>query len=40
MSDFFGPGIKLPAKIPNDTPLRLVLSSEVPIAGLPTTLIG
>lgn len=40
VSDFFGPGIKLPPKIPNDTPLRLVLSSEVPIAGLPTALIG
>lgn len=39
VSDFFGPGIKLPARIPNDTPLRLVISSEMSVAGMPTALI-
>ncbi len=37
-SDFFAPGIKLPAAIPNDRPIRLVLSSEAPIEGLPSEL--
>ncbi len=35
LRDFFGPGIKLPAAIPGDKPIRLVLSSESLIAGLP-----
>jgi hypothetical protein len=35
LRDFFGPGIRLPAAIPGDKPIRLVLSSESPIAGLP-----
>lgn len=35
-SEFFSPGIKLPAAIPNDRPFRLVLSSEAPIKELPT----
>lgn len=35
VSDFFGTGIKLPAKVPNDKPLRLVLTSDVPLAGMP-----
>ena len=36
--DFFAPGIRLPARIPYDTSLRLVLSSTAEIAGLPTEL--
>jgi hypothetical protein len=32
---FFSPGIKLPAAIPGDRRLRLRLSAEVPIVGLP-----
>lgn len=38
LRDLLWPGLKLPAVVPYDTPLRLVLSSEVPIAGLPTHL--
>ncbi len=37
---FFMPGIKLPAAIPYDSAIRLVLSSEGPIAGLPPELPG
>jgi hypothetical protein len=33
---FFSPGIKLPPRIPGDRPIRLRLSSEMPLAGLPT----
>ena len=36
LRNFFGPGIKVPAAIPYDRPLRLMLSSEAPVAGLPT----
>lgn len=32
---FFAPGIRLPAAIPGDRPIRLDLSSEAAIAGLP-----
>ena len=39
LRDFFGPGIKVPAAIPGDKPLRLVLSSESPIAGLPSEIL-
>ena len=34
--EFFYPGIKLPAAIPGAGPLRLVLTSDAPLAGLPT----
>ncbi|HSW00638.1 MAG TPA: hypothetical protein VLI39_10730 [Sedimentisphaerales bacterium] len=34
LRDFFGPDIRLPAAVPYD-PIRLVLSSEMPLAGLP-----
>jgi hypothetical protein len=32
---FFGPGIKLPARIPHDRPLRLRIASEAPVVGMP-----
>lgn len=35
LRDFFFPGIKLPAEIPYDTPLRLLITSQSAIAGLP-----
>ena len=35
---FFTPGLKLPAEIPGDRPLRLTLSSDMSIAGFPATL--
>lgn len=35
LSDFFSPGLRVPAAIPGEQPMRLVLSSESPIAGLP-----
>jgi len=38
LRDFFSPGLRVPAAVPYDTPIRLVLSSEAPIAGLPTHL--
>jgi len=38
LRDFFVPGIKLPAAIPYDSAIRLVLSSEAPIAGFPPEL--
>ena len=40
LRDFFAPGIRLPSKVPFDTALRLVLSSEAPIAGLPENLLA
>lgn len=36
LREFFSPGLKLPAAIPYDNPIRLVLSSETPLAGLPS----
>ena len=39
LRDFFGPGIKVPAAIPGDKPLRLVLSSESPVGGLPSEIL-
>jgi hypothetical protein len=33
--DFFSPGLKLPSAIPGDRRLRLRLSAQVPIVGLP-----
>ncbi|MBI5947001.1 MAG: GIY-YIG nuclease family protein [Chloroflexi bacterium] len=36
LRNFFTPGLKLPAAVPFDNPIRLLVSSEVPIAGLPT----
>lgn len=33
--EFLEPGIQLPARVPYDPPLRMVFSSETPIAGLP-----
>ncbi len=35
LRNFLWPGLKVPSAIPFDAPLRLVLSSDVPIAGLP-----
>lgn len=35
LRDFFSPGLKLPAAIPGEKTIRLVLSSDVPLAGLP-----
>ncbi len=34
----FDAGVHLPSRIPYDAPLRLVLTSESPIAGLPSEL--
>lgn len=34
--DFFAPGIKLPARVPGVRLMRLKVSSDVPIAGLPS----
>ena len=39
LRDFFSPGLRVPAAIPYDKPIRLMLSSEVPIAGLPPELL-
>jgi hypothetical protein len=39
LRDFFGPGIKVPAAIPGDKPIRLVLSSESPVGGLPSEIL-
>ena len=36
--DFFFPGIRVPAVIPYDNPIRIVLSSDVSINGLPADL--
>jgi hypothetical protein len=38
LRDFVTPGLRVPAAIPFDKPLRLMLSSDVPIAGLPEEL--
>lgn len=35
---FFGAGIQLPAPVPNDKPLRILLTSDGEIAGLPSEL--
>lgn len=35
LREFFAPGIKLPPRISGDRPVRVRLSSEVPLAGLP-----
>lgn len=35
LRDFLTPGLRLPAAVPGDKPIHLVLSSDVPIAGLP-----
>ena len=35
LRDFFTPGLRVPAAIPYDKPIRLVLSSETSLAGLP-----
>lgn len=40
LRDFFFPGLRVPAAIPFDKPIRLVLSSEVPVAGLPQYLLA
>ena len=39
LRNFLTPGLRVPAAIPFDKPLRLMLSSEVPIAGLPPELL-
>jgi hypothetical protein len=36
LRNFLMPGLQLPAAVPNDEPLRLMISSETPIAGLST----
>jgi hypothetical protein len=35
LRNFLIPGLRVPATIPFDKPIRLVISSEVPVAGLP-----
>jgi len=35
LRNFLSPGLKVPSAIPFDAPLRLLFSSDVPIAGLP-----
>ncbi len=35
LRDFFCPGLRVPGRLPNDSPIRLLLSSDVPLAGLP-----
>lgn len=39
LRDFFAPGLRVPAAVPYDTRVRLILSSEAPLAGLPTDLL-
>jgi hypothetical protein len=39
LRSFISPGLRLPAAIPGDQRLRLVLSSEAPIAGLPVEIL-
>jgi hypothetical protein len=34
LRNFLMPGLQLPAAVPYDEPIRLMISSEVPIAGL------
>jgi hypothetical protein len=36
LRDFFFSGLRLPARIPSYNPMRLMLSSDVPLAGLPS----
>jgi hypothetical protein len=38
LRNFFTPGLKIPAAIPGDQPLRLTLTCEFPITGLPSEL--
>lgn len=38
--EFWDAGIKVPGQIPGEAPLRLLLTSDVPIAGLPAELIA
>lgn len=40
LRDFFLPGLRVPAAVPFDTPIRLVLSTEAPVAGLPQHLLA
>ena len=40
LRDFFFPGLRIPAAVPFDKPIRLVLSSEAPVAGLPPHLLA
>jgi hypothetical protein len=40
LRDFFTPGHRVPAAIPFDKPVRLVLSSDAPVAGLPQHLLA
>ena len=39
LRDFFCPGLRVPARLPNDSLIRLLLSSDVPLAGLPAEII-
>lgn len=39
LRDFLIPGLRVPAAIPFDKPIRLVLSSDMPVAGLPPDLL-
>jgi len=38
LREFLTPGLKLPAAVPGDRRVRLHVSSEAPIAGLPVEL--
>jgi hypothetical protein len=40
LRNFFFPGLRVPSAIPFDKPIRLVLSSEAPVAGLPQQLLA
>ncbi len=40
LRNFITPGLRLPGAVPGEAPLRLVLSSDSPIAGLPPHLIA
>jgi len=39
LRNFLTPGLRVPAAVPSDKPLRLLLSSDAPIAGLPEELL-
>ena len=39
LSNFITPGLRLPAAIPGDRPMRLAATSEAPIAGLPVEIL-
>jgi hypothetical protein len=39
LREFFTPGIKLPPPFPGDQPLRLLITSDVPVVGLPAQLL-